>query len=354
MVANILTKTTKRAIQSGDRFGRLVVVGPLFNLPYDGKYQSHAVCLCDCGEYAVAMVKRLRIGHMTSCGCRGGRVGIGPERLLAKRTNTKPGDRFDRLTVLGDAFRVKEEGRQYSSIYVVCQCECGKVFATRERSLTTRAAKSCGCGQREAVALTGVKNATHGDSGTRLYTIWCNIKARCGSPKEPAYKDYGGRGITICDEWKSDFVAFKTWAMANGYAGSLSIDRVDNDGNYCGDNCRWTDAKTQGNNKRDNHILDAFDERKTMSEWSDDPRCVVGYDLLESRINAHGWEAERAITTQKQGKQWEAFGEKKTLPAWGRDPRCKVKPNTLKARVTIQRGWSFEDALTTPVHHKSH
>lgn len=94
------------------------------------------------------------------------------------------------------------------------------------------------------------RHKIHGGYETRLYRIWCGMKGRCKNPTNKAYKDYGGRGITICDEWDKDFSAFRDWALGHGYEDWLSIDRVDNDKGYSPDNYRWATAKEQSNNRR--------------------------------------------------------------------------------------------------------
>jgi hypothetical protein len=126
---------------------------------------------------------------------------------------------------------------------------CGNEFKSQVYHINNGGIKSCGCYQKRRASET---HKTHGLTGTRLYRIWSNIKDRTLNPKNKKYSDYGGRGITICEEWKNDFMSFYNWAMSNGYEENkgLSIDRIDNDGNYCPENCRWTTQTIQSRNTR--------------------------------------------------------------------------------------------------------
>lgn len=112
-----------------------------------------------------------------------------------------------------------------------------------------------------------LKGHKHGLTHTRLYTIWKSMRQRCFSKQHKDFKRYGGRGITICEEWKNSFQAFYDWALAHGYADNLSIDRIDNDGNYCPENCQWADSATQAKNRRFAHIT-YNGETHTIEEWS--------------------------------------------------------------------------------------
>ena len=124
---------------------------------------------------------------------------------------------------------------------------CGTEFKTMLHNVKRGTTKSCGCYSKRRTSET---HKTHGLRSTRLYSIWSNIKNRILNPKKERYLNYGGRGITICDEWKNDFMSFYNWAMENGYSDELSIDRIDNDGNYCPENCRWTTQTIQARNQR--------------------------------------------------------------------------------------------------------
>lgn len=135
---------------------------------------------------------------------------------------------------------------------------------------------------------------SHGKQPARLYRIWANMKGRCTNPNADNYHFYGGRGIKVCDEWQ-DFVPFRDWSVSNGYADNLTLDRINNDGNYEPYNCRWETQLNQCNNTRRNHWLTFRGETHTISEWA----RIIGMkaDTLERRINAHGWSVEKALTT---------------------------------------------------------
>lgn len=177
-----------------------------------------------------------------------------------------------------------------------CKCECdeSKIIIVRGVSLRSGHTKSCGCLHREAVS---AANFVHGDTTSkgnkRLRSIWFHMIERCENTEVKEYKNYGGRGISVCPEWK-DYIGFKDWAINNGYDKSLTLDRIDTNGNYGPDNCRWTDRKTQANNTRRNKWLTYNGETHTMAEWAE----IVGmpYDRLNSRL-FRGWPIEKALST---------------------------------------------------------
>lgn len=139
----------------------------------------------------------------------------------------------------------------------------------------------------------------HGDANrknqTRLYRICCNMKSRCDNPNFPRYRDYGGRGVVICIEWRFNYPTFRDWALANGYTLKLTIERKENDGPYSPENCIWIPLEEQARNRRNNRLLTIFGETKTVVEWSEDIRCQVSHSLLRNRLH-NEWTAERAIT----------------------------------------------------------
>lgn len=146
---------------------------------------------------------------------------------------------------------------------------------------------------------------THGCSKTRLYETWCCMKKRCYNQKDKRYKNYGGRGIKVCDEWQT-FEPFYDWAMANGYREDLTIDRIDVDGNYEPSNCRWATMIEQMRNTTRNHFVTAFGETKTIAEWSE--LSGIRQDVIKDRLNKLHWSPEDAVgikTLRKGGKRSE-------------------------------------------------
>lgn len=170
----------------------------------------------------------------------------------------------------------------------LCECECGHHKVVRGSHLTAGDVKSCGCLRKEVLDST-----THGMSYSRLYSSWASIKKRCLLVTNKSYKSYGGRGITICDEWKESFEAFRDWALANGYDDTLTIDRIDNDGNYEPSNCRWVNAKTQARNRSTNTLITFNGETRCVSEWAEMKGMSNGALLERLR---KGWSIERALT----------------------------------------------------------
>lgn len=152
------------------------------------------------------------------------------------------GREFGRLTVIE-----RQGSNEKRHALWLCKCQCGNSKVISSQDLLEGNTNSCGCLRKEK---SRDLSHTHGMTNTRLYDTWRAMKARCYNPANPNYKYYGGRGITICDEWKNDFPKFHDWAMSHGYAEDLTIDRINNDGNYEPSNCRWATTAEQNKNKR--------------------------------------------------------------------------------------------------------
>lgn len=226
----------------GERFGKLVVL----SLGEKTKNRSTVwLCQCDCGKQISARNKNLLEGITTDCGCIS-KKGYSVNKKIA------------RLTLLKE-IRVGS-GRKWE-----CVCDCGNKLIVKESLIREGAVKSCGCLKKE-YAEKG--NVVHGYNKTRIQRIYNAMLRRCYSKKHIHYKNYGGRGITICDEWlgENGLKNFGEWALKSGYNDNLSIDRIDNNGNYCPKNCKWATPLEQQNNTRYNRILEYNGEKLTLSQ----------------------------------------------------------------------------------------
>ena len=176
-----------------------------------------------------------------------------------KRFKDLTGERFGRLTVLN--FNGKDK---HSHNIWLCKCDCGNLKLVSTGDLTNGKTQSCGCWANE---LTVKRNTTHGDTHTHLYGIYRKMLWRCYNKNANHYDLYGGKGIVVCDEWKTSYEAFRDWALSNGYKKSLTIDRINVDGNYCPENCRWVSRKLQTQNRHNTIFLTLNGVKKPLSEW---------------------------------------------------------------------------------------
>lgn len=174
------------------------------------------------------------------------------------------GLKFGYFTVLEQCEKIPYQHRHWK-----CQCKCGKIKIVDEYNLIKGKSISCGCYRNQLVSK---KMTKHGKTNTKLFHVWLSMKDRCNNPNKKPYKDYGGRGIKVCDEWQNDFMSFYNWAIANGYnenleSGQCTIERIDVNGNYEPQNCTFKTAKEQANNRRSNIIIEYNNEKHTLMEW---------------------------------------------------------------------------------------
>ena len=175
-----------------------------------------------------------------------------------------------------------------------CKCDCGNIAYVRANQLMHGRSKSCGCLRTESNLQ---KKTTHGLSGSPLYAVWNSMKGRCYNPNNHNYKRYGLRGIVVCDSWRDSFEEFSKWAFTSGYQDGLSLDRIDNDGNYCPENCRWTDRKNQNNNRSVSLFYTYNGKTQNLSSWCEE--LEIPYFRTWQRIVQYGYSFEEAISLPK-------------------------------------------------------
>lgn len=217
---------------------------------------------------------------------------------------TKPlnlvGQKFGRLTVIERAENDKKGNTRW-----LCSCSCGGKTTVGVYHLTRGKIQSCGCIKKEM--LSNRDNAHH-KAGTRLYSIWAGIKERCFNSNHKNYDRYKGRGITMCDEWKDDFMSFYNWAIKNGYKNGLTIERINNDGNYSPANCRWATREEQANNTSRNHFIVFNGEKHTIADWA--KKFDIDYKRLNNRINS-GLPLEKCFYKGKLSNNGKDFYERR-------------------------------------------
>lgn len=213
---------------------------------------------------------------------------------------------FGKLTVIGVSERKPNEKRYYLD----CQCECGNIARLLPYQIRKQQVMSCGCLKIQAAenARSHIKNHNENNRSKHLlYRIWYQMIRRCENPKTNHYDRYGGRGISVCEEWHN-FETFLNWSISSGWQPKgYSLDRINNDGNYEPSNCRWATRLQQGSNKSSNVIIEYNGQSKSMIEWSIE--TGIRWSALNHRIN-RGWDVERALTTPMSKDKKVCFGRK--------------------------------------------
>lgn len=203
--------------------------------------------------------------------------------MHGKRLVVNPGDKYGRLTIIEET--QKKNGKRY----FLCRCECGNEKTVRLDSLAHGITISCGCYNRE---ISSVVNTKHGLYQSRIYRIWSGMKRRCFNSKFKEFHNYGGRGITVCDDWLN-FMCFYNWAMANGYQDYLTLERKDVNGNYEPSNCTWITLTEQKRNTTITKIITFNGESLTLRQWA--KRIGIHCSALCLRLK-NGWTLEKALT----------------------------------------------------------
>jgi hypothetical protein len=247
------------------------------------------------------------------------------------------GTRFGKLTATGQS-EIRKSGNKKLS-YHKCICDCGKTTWARGTSLRYGTTLSCGCYRTEQ-RIASIKK--HNLSNSRLYRIWNDMRTRCNKEYCDHFKDYGGRGIKVCSEWDNlndGFQNFYEWSMSNGYSNDLTIDRVDNDGDYKPGNCRWVTQYEQNRNKRNNHYLDIDGERKIITDIAKENGLHPS--TLKGRLD-NGCSVEDAIKIVKRNKRIINYNGKNYNPKQFSE-MTGINYNTIMTRIT--KGYSSAEDL---------
>jgi hypothetical protein len=227
-------------------------------------------CQCKCGNI---LYKSAR--HLNEANNKNKKLNCGCENYV-----NLAGKKFGDLTVIKQ-IKDKNKGKMW-----LCKCKCGDIFY-RHTTYIHKFPYKCIREIKDNTAYRhNIKN-----------TFW-QMKQRCTNPNDPSYKNYGGRGITICDDWLNDTDLFVDWAIENGYKKGLTIDRIDNNGNYCPENCRWVDMYVQANNKRDNILVTYNDKTKSLRAWCRE--LQLPYRKTHKRYVMYGWSIERCFAEKER------------------------------------------------------
>lgn len=228
----------------------------LAGLEYDGqvvlgfshKNKSHYYwnVKCGCGRIRPVRTEYINKGASKHCGC--------------KTVKNISGMRFGRLTV-----QSREGSNSLWQAKWRCVCDCGNTIVALGRSLRDGNTTSCGCYRDDQCSAAQYK---HGHTGTPLYVVFNSMVSRCNNPSNKSFESYGGRGISVCEEWINSKEKFFEWSMANGYRPDLQIDRIDNNGNYEPSNCRWVTCEENNNNRRSNIFISHLGKTQTIEQWA--------------------------------------------------------------------------------------
>lgn len=199
--------------------------------------------------------------------------------------NDLVGQRFGKLLVISETTERSSNG----SIKWLCKCDCGTEKVIAAKNLVGNKAKSCGCLNR------ATKNVRHGLSREKAYSIWNAMMSRCYNSNSKSYCNYGQRGIAVCEAWHDPSV-FVEWSKRSGYKEGLTIDRIDVNGNYSPENCRWIPRSEQMSNMSTNHLVEFGGKTQTIAQWSRE--TGIKPTTIMMRLNKYHWSAEKTLTTK--------------------------------------------------------
>lgn len=275
----------------GRRFGKLLVTEYVGyeNVDYCGmKTRFFWKCKCDCGNEIITYTNNLTGHHKESCGCL--RKGI-----------DLTGKRYGRLIVIKEsAPRIRKDRKSVKRVWE-CKCDCGNTTYVIHELLVGGHTKSCGCLQKEGTMKKDPNAITR--KYARLYGIWHGIKSRCSNPNDQHHEYYYDRGIKVCPEWDNNFKSFVEWALSHGYKNDLTIDRIDVNGDYEPNNCRWATNREQQNNRRKTVYIEVYGEKLPATEVC--RKYNIKYVTLMARIKRYGFTPEQAVSIEvrRGGKQ---------------------------------------------------
>lgn len=259
----------KRNFKPGDKFNQLTILAI-----YKEKLKPpRCSAVCECGKVKEFALKDVTGNKTKSCGC-----------LVGSRF--KPGDEFNRLTIIEIHKKEKLKPLRCSAI-----CKCGRVKEYSLKAVTNSQVKSCGCLIKDRPKKPRKRRPPKVSPNAKEKRSWAKMKQRCYYPAHRAYKYYGERGIVVCDEWRNSFKQFFE-DMGKAPTRQHSIDRIDNNGNYCKENCRWATPIEQNQNRRDSRFVTLLGETHTISYWA----RLTGNrdDRIRDRLN-HGWSPAEAV-----------------------------------------------------------
>jgi hypothetical protein len=244
---------------TGHRFGKWTAIRKVGS----GRPQGAIyLCKCDCGTERQVPAKSLRYGKSTNCGCG--------------RADDLSGRRFGNWTVLA-----RDTDGPNRNIRWLCVCDCGTERPVFGAALKNGASSSCG-------------GCLHRDRYVAEYRVWNHMLSRCRNPNNPAFKRYGGRGITVCRGWLS-FDQFL--ADMGPRPPGTELDRINNNGPYSPENCRWADATTQANNRRSNRLITFNGKTQTLMQWAKE--TGIKRSTIQMRLDEYGWPLDKALTVTK-------------------------------------------------------